>query len=79
MVGTNRPVPETTTTFIERLRIARSQSGLSQERLAAAIGVTSRTVARWESGTVSPQVDSLLRVADATGVTAAWLIGEEAA
>lgn len=42
----------------------RTQHGLTQKQLAALIGVTSRTVERWESGdrVPSPQVLELLQI-----------------
>ena len=39
----------------ERLRRARSQTEMTQEEAAAAIGVSRVTVARWETGTFRPR------------------------
>lgn len=46
---------------------ARAAAGLTQEQLAARIGTSQPTVARWESGAQLPSVRSLTRVAAATG------------
>ena len=73
------PMPADPATVASRIRSAREGSGLSQEKLAAVIGVTSKTIARWEAGDISPQVSSLQAIAEATGVTAADLLSEEAA
>ena len=51
----------------ELLREARKQRGWSQSQLAAAARTTQPAVARWESGRVSPRVDSLRRVLEAAG------------
>lgn len=46
---------------------ARRKAGLSQRALARASGVPQPAVARWESGRVSPTVDSLAKVLLACG------------
>ena len=42
--------------FIAKLR---KQSGLTQEALGAKIGVTNKTVSRWENGNYMPDIDML--------------------
>jgi len=49
------------------LRAARRRAGMSQRQLAAAAGVPQATVGRIEAGTVSPRVDTLGRLLQATG------------
>lgn len=49
------------------LRKARKQRGWSQAQLAVAARTTQPAIARWESGRVSPRVDSLRRVLEAAG------------
>ena len=46
------------------IREMRTQHGLTQKQLAELIGVTTRTVERWESGdrVPSPQVLELLQI-----------------
>lgn len=46
---------------------ARHRARLSQAELAARIGSSQASVARWERGTVMPSTKSLQRVAQATG------------
>lgn len=53
------------------LRHARRSAGLSQRALAAAAGVPQSTVARIESGTISPRTDLLERLLATTGRTLA--------
>jgi len=48
------------------VRTARRRSGLSQRKLAVAAGVPQPTVARIESGVVSPRADTLERLLRAT-------------
>ncbi|WP_337288772.1 antitoxin Xre/MbcA/ParS toxin-binding domain-containing protein [Candidatus Methylomirabilis sp.] len=46
----------------DRVRVIRAAFSLSQEALARALGVSSRTVARWEEGTASPSPLALVRL-----------------
>jgi transcriptional regulator with XRE-family HTH domain len=54
----------------ERLAERRRIVGLSQERLAEAVGVDTSTVARWERGETEPQPVHRPRLAEALGVSA---------
>ena len=51
----------------ELLRRVRKERGWSQSQLAGVGGVSQPAIARWESGRVSPRVDSLCRVLEAAG------------
>jgi transcriptional regulator with XRE-family HTH domain len=53
----------------ERLAERRKAMGLSQERLAEAVGVDTSTVARWERGETEPQAVHRPRLAEALKVT----------
>ena len=64
--------------FADKLTELRSARGLSQEQLAEAIGVTRQAVSRWERGANLPDAVSLTRLAGLFGVTAEWLVDEEA-
>ena len=46
----------------------RTDRSLTQEQLAARVGVTRRTLARWESGESSPQPAHLAALAEALGI-----------
>lgn len=46
------------------LRLLREERGLSQGRLAEALGVTSAVVSGWETGSRQPSVDRLLQLAE---------------
>ena len=46
------------------LQILRKEKGLTQEQLAEKIGVTRRTVSRWETGNNMPDLDILIELSD---------------
>jgi transcriptional regulator with XRE-family HTH domain len=53
---------------IARLAQVRQEKGMTQEQLAAATGVHRVTIARIETGEVSPKAETLMKLADALGV-----------
>jgi transcriptional regulator with XRE-family HTH domain len=58
----------------DRVRLARRHAGLSQAKLAEAIGVQRSAVSHWESPQgKNPSVDHLRAVAMVAGVTFEWL------
>ena len=63
---------------IARLAQVRQSKGLTQEQLSAATGVHRVTIARIETGEVSPKVETLKRLADALGVLVDDLIDRKA-
>jgi len=58
-----------------RIRSARTQSGLSQLKLAERLGVSRSAVANWESTTaaVSPTLERLAELSIETAVSFEWL------
>lgn len=52
--------------FLRELRVGR---GLTQEQAAAELGVSARTVSRWETGTNLPDLEVLVCLADFYGVS----------
>ncbi len=52
----------------EKIRLLRKKNGMTQDSLAARVGVTPQAVSRWESGICYPDMDSLPLIADAFGV-----------
>ena len=64
-------------TFAEKLKAVRLQAGISQERLAAMLGVTKRTIINYENGQTLPPVSMLPKIAKLFGVTIGTLITEE--
>lgn len=61
-------------TFGERLRSARMNVGMTQAELAAKLGLTYQSVSQWERCDHSPRVDTVMRIADALGVSADFLL-----
>ena len=59
----------------QKLKQLRLQAGLTQEQLAAHIGVSSRTIKHWEHGTCTPSTVSLLALARCFHVSVDWLLG----
>jgi len=58
----------------DRIRIARTEAGLSKAALAKAVGVSGPTVTDWESGKISQlRASNLLRLATVLQVSADWL------
>lgn len=60
-----------------RIVVARSRAGLSQEALAARLGVSRHTLSRIERGlTTSPGIEEVRKIAAVCGVKLHWLIPE---
>ena len=63
--------------FGARLKNYRLAKGMTQQDLADAIGVSNKTVSRWESGGGYPDVGLLVPLAEALGVTVDDLLNEK--
>lgn len=61
--------------FVRRLRALRALRGLSQLKLAQAVGVTKSTISLYEIGATVPDVKTLTKLTDLYGVSADYLIG----
>ena len=53
----------------------RKENGMTQEALAAKLGVSFQAVSRWENGVTTPDVDTLLAVAAIMDVSLDALAG----
>lgn len=62
----------------EKIYYYRKRAKLSQEELAAQVGVSRQAVSKWELGESTPEVDKLLALARAFGVTTDELLSEDA-
>ena len=60
--------------FADRLQAERRKSGLTQEGLAEAMGVSRQAVSKWEQGEGYPEVEKLLAFADKFGVSLDYLM-----
>ena len=63
--------------FAQRLRLLRESRQLTQVRLAELIEVDARAYNRWERGTIAPQLDTLIRIADVLQVPLDELVGRK--
>lgn len=61
----------------EQIRAYRQEKGMTQERLAEAVGVTVGAVSKWESGTSVPELSVLVELASLFGTSVDTLIGYE--
>ena len=59
------------------LKELRREKGVTQEQLAERLGVSSRTVSRWETGSNLPDLDLLMVLADYHGVELRELLDGE--
>ena len=64
-------------TFADRLRKVRRDKGLTQDALAASLGIERPRYAGWESGRNAPRdlTDVAEKLEKATGVPRAWFLG----
>ena len=60
----------------DRLRDARKQAAMTQEEVAERVGVHPLTISHFETGRVSPKLETLVRLAAALGTTVGALLGE---
>jgi len=61
--------------FQIRLKEARDAHGLSQQKLAVAIGEAQSSVGGWESGRGTPRYTTLIKIADYLNVSLDYLTG----
>lgn len=59
------------------LKELRRENGMTQEQLGERIGVTNKTVSRWETGNYMPPVDCLVMMADIYGVSINEIVAGE--
>lgn len=64
-------------TFGERLRKARTEVHMSEDVLAMDLGVSVKTLQRWEQDATTPRkfLEVVARVCEVTKVQRAWLLG----
>lgn len=61
----------------EKISYYRREQKMSQEELAAQVGVSRQAVSKWELGEASPDIGKLLALAKAFGVTTDHLLNED--
>jgi len=65
--------------FAERLRLLRTQRGLTQTRLAELLGMPARSYNRWERGGHMPHLEMAVKIADILQVSLDELVGRKEA
>ena len=65
------------TILAERIKYLREEKGLTQSNLGEAVGYDQSRVAKWESGKLEPNAETLKKLAVFFGVTSDYLIGLE--
>ena len=63
--------------FGKRLNETRKEKGFTAQQMADMLNVTIRTYRNYESGTSSPSLGTLARIADILGVTTDYLLCRE--
>ena len=63
--------------FSERLKELRIEAGLSQEKLANAVGLTHTAIGLWEQGKRTPNLDAVIVLAEFFSVSIDYLAGLE--
>ena len=66
-------------TFSEKISALRKQKGWSQEELAEKLMVTRQAVSKWESAQSMPDLDKLVLLSEALGVSTDYLLKDEQA
>ena len=66
-------------TFSEKISALRKQKGWSQEELAEKLMVTRQAVSKWESAQSMPDLDKLVQLSEARGVSTDYLLKDEQA
>lgn len=61
----------------EQIAFLRKQKGMTQEELAAALGVTNQSVSKWENNICCPDIQLLPQIAELFGVSTDKLLGYE--
>ena len=65
-------------TLREKILYYRKSAGLSQEELAARVGVSRQAVSKWETGDAEPELSKLRLLSQVFDVSIDWLLSEEA-
>ena len=62
----------------ENIYRLRTEQGMSQEALAAALEVSRQSVSKWENNSAVPELEKLIKMSEVFGVTLDQLVGKEA-
>lgn len=59
------------------LKLARIKRGYTREEISKICGVCVSTVSRWETGSITPPVQALIKLADLFNVSIDYLVGRK--
>lgn len=62
--------------FVERLKLLRTEKGITQEQLAKDTGLSQSAITYWETGKRVPNAQVVIILARYFGVTTDYLLGE---
>ena len=65
--------------MLPNLKILRTSKGLSQQKLADAIGTSQQAINRYENQNIQPDIDTLIKLADYFETTIDYLVGHKLA
>lgn len=71
--------PEIKSTLSQTLIKLRNLKAVTQEEVSDALGISNKTLSKWENGTSSPDADMIVSLADYYGVSIDGLYGRESA
>lgn len=61
----------------ERIKYLREEQGLTQKQLGEAVGYDQSRVAKWENGSLEPNIDALVALCKFFNVSLGYLVGLE--
>ena len=64
-------------TIPEKIRQRRKSLHISQEELSNLVGVSLKTVQRWESGERSPRIEEMTKLVDVLNMSLGYVVGTE--
>lgn len=62
--------------LIDRLRTARTKTGLKQSEVADQLGIKANTISNWEKGRTEPDIDTFVKLCDIYKIDCAALLSE---
>ncbi len=61
--------------MLKNLKLLRERSGISQNTLAMAIGVSQQSINKYENHNIEPDIETLIRIADYFNTSVDFVIG----
>ena len=61
--------------MVKNLKALRSQHGMSQQQLAAVLGISQQAINKYENHKIEPDIDTLCKMADFFDTTIDFLVG----